>query len=260
MDWAKAKTILIVALLVTNIFLVATYGTMGVKNEPQALDEGALIEILEQRGIFLETKIPKQPKSMDVLAVNVVRSDEGEVEALLASEGASELFNLSHLISSEEWLDLDNIEIANAYVEAAVNFITALGFMDESVRFQELSITGGNSVLVEFENLYEGIPLEESTMVCRFREGRLVGLDTLWLKPIEKHRKKVSITNPAVALLALVGEKKSEEQWIVNKIELMYWLNTNDSNIEATVSDTVFPAWCITYNQGEKMYFAASQL
>jgi len=260
MDWSKAKTILIVALLATNIFLVATYGTMGVKDDPVVMDQGTLIALLVQRGVYLETEIPKRPKSMEVVPVEVVRSVDAEVQALLASEGASELFYIKDKISQEEWLNIGDADVSSAYIDASINFITALGFMDESVRFDEISIDKDNNVLVEFENLYDGIPLEESTMICSFQQGGLIDLNALWLKPIANNRKKISVMDPAVALLALVGEKSLEEKWRVKAIELAYWLNAEESNLEGTVTDTAFPAWCITYNQGEKMYFTAAQI
>ncbi len=263
MDWSKAKTILIVALLVTNIFLVATYGTMGVKDDPEAFDQEALITLLEHRGVYLETKIPKHSKAMDVVAVELVRSVDEEVKALLASEGASDIFHIKDKFPRDgkpEWLNIDNADVANAYVAASVDFISALGFMNESVKFERIFITDDDFVQVEFENIYDGINLEESTLICKFRQGGLVDMEALWLKPINSNKRKVSVMDPAIALLALVSEKEPEEKWIVTTIELTYWLNTEESNLEDTVTDTAFPAWCITYNEGEKMYFTAAQI
>ena len=260
MDWSKAKTILIVALLITNIFLVATYGTMGVKDRPEILDEEELIELMGQRGVYLETEIPKPPKSMEVIPVRVLRSVDSEVQALLASEGASELFHIKDRIPGEALLNIEDLKVADAYIEASVNFITALGFMDENVKLRGLSVVDRDHVLVEFENIYEGKHLEESTMVCSFNNGELIDLDTLWLKPTGGNKKKVSVMDPAIALLALVGDKSLEGQRIVNKIELLYWLNSDKINLEVTVADTAFPAWCITYNEGEKVYFTAAQI
>ncbi|MDX9888251.1 MAG: two-component system regulatory protein YycI [Anaerovoracaceae bacterium] len=260
MDWSKAKTILILALLVTNIFLVATYGTMGVKDDPVTLDQGTLIELLAARGVYLETQIPKHPKSMEVIAVEVVRSVDEEVSALLSSQGAPELFNVGDKFPPEELLNIEEPDLASAYVSASINFITALGFMDETVKFSDLYLGQGDQILVEFQNIYGGVNLQESSIVCSFSQGSLVDMDALWLKPIATNRKKVALMEPAVALLALVGEKEAEEKLRVKSIELAYWLNIEDSNLEDTVTDTVFPAWCITYNEGEKIYFTAAQI
>jgi regulatory protein YycI of two-component signal transduction system YycFG len=260
MDWSKAKTILILALLVTNIFLVATYGTMGVKDDPVTLDQETLIELLEARGVYLEAQIPKHPKSMEVVAVEVVRSVDEEVNALLASQGAPELFNIGDKFPGSELLNIEDPDLARAYVSASINFITALGFMDETVKFRELSLGQEGQILVEFQNIYDGVNLEESSIVCSFSQGSLIAMDALWLKPIANNRKKVTIMEPAVALLALVGEKDTEEKLRVNSIELAYWLNAEEANLEDTVTDTAFPAWCITYNEGEKMYFTAAQI
>ena len=260
MDWSKAKTILIIALLVTNIFLVATYGTMGITDDPVTLDQGTLIELLEARGVYLETQIPKHPKSMEVVAVEVVRSVDEEVNALLASQGASELFNIGDKFPGSELLNIEDPDLARAYVSASINFITALGFMDETVKFREISLGQGDQILVEFQNIYDGVNLEESFIVCSFSQGGLIAMDALWLKPIANNRKKVSIMEPSVALLALVGEKDAEEKFRVKSIELAYWLNAGEANLENTVTDTAFPAWCITYNEGEKMYFTAAQI
>ena len=67
MDWTKAKTILIVALLATNLFLILTYGLDRL--EPEREKRDALLTILENNQIALEGEIPGTPGKIPLLYV-----------------------------------------------------------------------------------------------------------------------------------------------------------------------------------------------
>ena len=83
--------------------------------------------------------------------------------------------------------------------------------------------------------------------------------EVFWLIPAEHSRKKVSVADAAVALLALVSQKEAEEIWVVEDINLVYWLGDDEEVLGDTVADTAFPAWYIRCNNGEEKYVNAAQ-
>jgi len=79
MNWSKAKTILIIALLVTDLFLIFTYGKFGFGSD-EFRDYKALSEFLAQKNIFVDAGIiPKEHKDM---AVQFVQKEGDELKAI----------------------------------------------------------------------------------------------------------------------------------------------------------------------------------
>ena len=69
MNWSKAKTILIAALIITDLILILTYGNFSFKDE-EFKDHEALAEFLAQKSIYVEAGvIPALHKDMPVLYV-----------------------------------------------------------------------------------------------------------------------------------------------------------------------------------------------
>jgi|GEM_PF-1208938 len=266
MDWSKAKTILIIALLLTNVFLVLTYGDFGKKESSGTFDQQTLILLLSDRGVELATDIPEKPKAMQLLSVAVIHVPEEEIQALRAGEGSSELFDITGMLDDEAFGDIKTTYVMEAYVDRARNFITALGLMSDSVVFDSVSTESPDSgeVVVRFETMADDFKVEESYMECIFSQGRLVDFESNWLNPAGYSRKKVAVMDPAVALLSLVsdGDVEKAEAGVVrvDSIELIYWLDSQTADIEQAVKDTAFPTWRITYNGDSVKYFNAAQL
>ena len=258
MDWAKAKTIIIIALLLTNLFLIVTYGEFGVKDNPQTFDGPALIELLEERGVVVEAAIPEKPKDMELLSVEVIHPSQEDIQALLGSEGAQELFWLPESWRENQDWNLQEPGRKERYLECAVNFAMALGISHPQESWAVVT-QEGEEVMVTFQNKYEDFLLERSQLSVIFRQGQIMEGEVFWLVPTEHSRKKVSVADAAVALLALVSQKEAEEIWVVEEIQLVYWLGDDQEGLEDTVADTAFPAWYIKYNDGEEKYVNAAQ-
>lgn len=70
MDWTKAKTILIVALLITNLIIGYTYSEKLKEAEVQQIEQAiSTREFLAQMGIEIQTEIPTKPLKKPVLFV-----------------------------------------------------------------------------------------------------------------------------------------------------------------------------------------------
>jgi regulatory protein YycI of two-component signal transduction system YycFG len=89
MDWSKAKTILILALIFTDLLLIATYGEFDFKSG-SFNDSRALSEFLAQKNIYVdEDLIPLKHRAMPVLYVSGKgNGDAGGREFAISGESA----------------------------------------------------------------------------------------------------------------------------------------------------------------------------
>ena len=79
MDWTKAKTILIIALLITNNYIGYSYNEKLKEAEKQQIAQAISTEaFLEQLGINVQADIPTKPLKKPVLFVRFEELQEGE--------------------------------------------------------------------------------------------------------------------------------------------------------------------------------------
>jgi regulatory protein YycI of two-component signal transduction system YycFG len=242
MDWTKAKTILIIALLTTNLVLG---GALGFRDFGVAAKENVPLEdILADRNIFLETGVPENyPAKMPVLFVEYENTDYEAVEKALENQG---------VLLRDEWSE-------QKIRAAADKVLTESGLMTENVVFShiEKGDESEGAVKIVYKNTKDGISIEESYISCDMTNGRIAEVERKWLKPVGVHEKKGEIISPLSALLQLLSDKEESEELHVEKIELVYWLNPDDMGIEAPVDDTALPAWKITCAGEEPRYVTA---
>ncbi|HWQ79388.1 MAG TPA: two-component system regulatory protein YycI [Anaerovoracaceae bacterium] len=239
MDWTKAKTILIVALVVTNLVLIATYFTQNnrFENDEKKMED-VTIKLLEEKNIFVETDIPEERPRMARLTVQFDTMDEDVVNEQLAKQKP---------LPAEEQTD-ENL------VARAEDFIEKCGLMTENVTFSHIARTGSGTqseTAVFFKNYINGIAIEDSHIICTIEDGRITGFDRYWLNPVEVNNMEREVTPAVAALVRFMSETTGEEKIHVEDITLVYWLDSSVFDAESPVIDTAFPAWRITYNQGD---------
>jgi hypothetical protein len=237
MDWTKAKNILIVALLVTNLLLLGAYIFRGVRS---AGDDDTLRRILTESKVFLETELPKQPSSMAVLYVQPETDDADLVRRALAGQTP-----VSGGADDDALLDA-----ANAVIERC-------GFMTQNVRPAPPFETDGGKIIIRYRDMFEDIPIEESYIICTIEDGRVTDIDRKWYTPLELHDKKGKIISPIEALMQLLPEKPEDETIIVRDMELVYRVDPDRPGEESLVADTALPAWKLTDSTGGVVYIAA---
>ena len=123
MDWTKAKTILIVALIVTNLVLIATYflREYQFKSDEKEM-KVATIRLLEDKNIFVETEIPKNHERMPKLTVQYDKIDQEIIEEQLAN----------HKALMPEEVTGDNL------IALTTDFIERCNLMTENVTFDKI--------------------------------------------------------------------------------------------------------------------------
>ncbi|WP_324825638.1 two-component system regulatory protein YycI [Sinanaerobacter sp. ZZT-01] len=252
MDWTKAKTILIIALLITNlIFLTSYFFTLKQPNFVENDVTKNTEELLSAKKIYLEAEIPKKTPTMAVLSV---KSNE------LKNEIKQRALENQRPLSENQTMDED-------YISLSKEFIENCGVYDENVEFQ--SIKKENSkIYVRFKNVYEKIPIEESYMVCIIEDGKVIDFQRKWFDAIgfgETKKKVITASNALIKFMVNKEEDKKSSSLEgkaiqIKDISLVYWLYSYQlDHAVSTSEDTAFPAWRITYNNDEMEYILAYQ-
>lgn len=105
MDWTKAKTILIIALLVTNLIIGYSYNEKIKEAEAQQVEQAiSTKEFLEQKGIVVAVEIPTQVLKKPVLFVRF--------EPLAAGTQAGPVYYEDVLVEASVYKDNAIIPIA----------------------------------------------------------------------------------------------------------------------------------------------------
>jgi hypothetical protein len=238
MDWSKAKNILIVALLITNLVLLGAYVWREMQRSG-ADDEGTLRRILTEYKVFLETEIPRKPASMAVLFVRPEPEDRMLIEKALAEQRPIP--------------DADRDSAA----AAANALLERCGFMTENTKLVSPFETNGEATILRYRDVFDGIPIEESYILCTVEDGRVTELRRKWYTPLDLHDTKGKLIGPIEALMQLLPEKDKEEAVIVREMELVYRVDPDRPVGGSPVGDTALPAWKITDDKGLASYVSA---
>ena len=238
MDFSKAKTILIIALIITDLFLIFTYG-IDRDDSTELKNEAALISILRSNEIFVDADIPDAHDEMAVLSVEHKDISEYEINALI--EDAD--------IKAEE-------KTLEGYEEAAKEFVNYLGMMSVYAYVEETAIDEtGDTASVSFACKASEFCVDGSYMICTFTGDELTGFESHWLEPRDFSDRELETISASVALLSFMSEKEEGEIHI-NGIEMVYWVNELYETSDA-VYDTALPAWRLTLEGGEVVHIEA---
>ncbi|WP_164914462.1 two-component system regulatory protein YycI [Aminipila luticellarii] len=239
MDWSKAKNILIVALIATNIFLLCTYLTKN-NADNQVLDQDVLFAILKEKNVFVDTEIPDKYENMPAITIEYNNGRQAQIEQALKQD--------IYMIPANSSQEL--------YRQTADQFLEDNQLGRDNLIFDKV-LTHGKSTVVRYKNSYKKVAIGDSFVEVSFQSGKVKDVTRQCLSLTPKSKKKLKVSSPEEALLLFMSEKNSEEIIHVEKMQLVFWVNSSDFNGESLISDTAFPAWEITYNGGKTKYIDA---
>lgn len=240
MDWTKAKTILIVALLVTNLVLAGAYLFQNMRFEDEAEMQDGTIKLLAAKNIYLKTEIPEEQPRMPKLTVRFDTINEDDVNELIASQ-----------------VSLPETELSDENLIAiTTQFIKDCGLMTENVTFHSIE-RAEDEIKVTYKNYIENVAIEESYILCTLKDGKIVEFRRFWLDPVEVSNSEKEVMPARAALVKFMSENAGDEPIYIQNISLVFWLDSSAFNAESPVTDTAFPAWKILYNDNKVRYVTA---
>ncbi|MDR0570084.1 MAG: hypothetical protein LBG71_02525 [Clostridiales Family XIII bacterium] len=236
MDWSRAKTILIAALLATNAVLLAALALKAAG--PDSPDDGLSLKILAAAHVAIETELPKTPGKMAVLYVEPEPFAPSAIDEALAEQAARP----------------HSGELTNEALRAEADaLLERCGLMSEGVRYLGAE-REGDARVVSYGNTFGGVPLEECFVRLYFSGGRFVKAERKWYDPIRLHDKKGEVISPVEALMRLLPEKDEAEPLAISGVELVYWVSSDAAGAFSPINDTALPAWKITDGAGRVRY------
>ena len=235
MDWARAKNIVIVALVVTNLFLLVVYGGKYLWDAKQEEDlYQDTMALLQARNIVLNAEIPEEQEALGAVSVDVQKFNVQKLDLLLQQETAVP----------------ENQRTRENLIEASDAFLHRAGLWVQGVYVSETE-TMGNRLFLTYSIAVDGVEVEGPKLYCLLEDGKVASLTGFWVSVGNQGQTEKEILTPVEALLLFAGQQAGNRGLIqINAMELVYRMDAEAMESGETVSDTAFPHWKISYNGG----------
>ena len=273
MDWSKAKTIIIVAFLITNMLLVYMIVEDNPISDP-TLNKSFINKaeaLLEEENIGIKTEIPKKVPKLNTITVNYEDISVDSVnKKFLDNNGSVNVLEdetileykdekivlkdreikYTNMAEEEKLLDLDK-ELA---LEESRNFLLNKGYSVEDISERYISEEDGIYYL-EYSKIHNDVFVEKTYTRFKIDKRGVFEFERLWLDVKDEGDKEIYIATAPKAVLALLGRSEFKNKNIVD-ISLCYYF---DSRMEDFLDDPVdsiegraVPAWRIEFSDGNK--------
>lgn len=288
MDWTKAKTILIMAFLVTNLFLVAELVRENTREETLSVDEAYLAQtlaFLEDQQLVLETDLPRNIPRLAPMTVEYIFFPPTETADRFLGEnwelvGGNTFRNLGRQLTvvNSKLLILQMLEPENplqnmneeTIIQASRDFLEAHQLYPEGLTLSQVYIGMVPEYHEEslhklvYEQTYEGRFVGESYVHVYLNQQGIVAVEALLLKDLsvtEQTAAPRTMIDAPEALLRKLDDIMAQGQYplpvIVSRVEAGYYFPlTSDplTSWEAVASGTAVPAWKIVLKNGDTYY------
>ncbi|MCR3955667.1 MAG: two-component system regulatory protein YycI [Gudongella sp.] len=273
MDWSKAKTILIVALLITNIFLAYfLHGEQEVGNavlNPEFIEETE--ELLGRNGIVLQSDIPTETGQLYNLTVEyedmlpgtindrffasegVINRNEGAVIEIDYGDEVITLINEKLMIyenpTAEAGNPIDNLEQA---MELAKQFLKERGYETDDMGLSYWRETE-NGYYLDFTKIFQDSYIELSYTVVIIEDGRIIRMERTWLNTKEIEETDYKIVPAPKAILELLSMEDASNKTITD-ISLSYYFDPEKQDYlddyQQAMEGRAVPAWRVQFQDG----------
>ncbi|WP_422485718.1 two-component system regulatory protein YycI [Gudongella sp. DL1XJH-153] len=273
MDWSKAKTILIVALIVTNIFLA--YFLFGEQTPGNATFDSEFLEetekLLGRNGIKLEASVPMKTEQLYNLIVEYEKMEptllseryfisetdidrtEGAFVEIESEDESITIINNKLLIyensaqSTEN--DINNLDHA---IELALGFLMERGYETDDMKLSYWRETE-NGFYLDFTKVFEDSYIELSYTVFRIENGQVARMERTWLNTKDIEQTDYRIVPAPKAILELLSMEDASNKTIT-EISLCYYFDPEKQDYlddyQQAMEGKAVPAWRVQFQDG----------
>jgi regulatory protein YycI of two-component signal transduction system YycFG len=273
MDWSKAKTILIIALLITNIFLAYfLFGDQEVGNavlDPEFLEETE--ELLGRNGIVLDAQVPTETQQLYNLTVEYEEMMPGTInERFFGSQGAInrnegavvEIHHGDEVITliNEKLMIYENsgaetgmpMEDLDQAVDLAKGFLEERGYGTDDMGLSYWRKTERGYYL-DFTKIFQDSYIELSYTVVIIEDGRIARMERTWLNTKEMEETDYKIVPAPKAILELLSMEDASNKTITD-ISLSYYFDPEKQDYlddyQQAKEGRAVPAWRVQFQDG----------
>lgn len=278
MDWSKAKSILIIAFIVTNIFLAYMLFTMK-QDESEIVIEDEFVEevikLLEKKDIKIATKIPKSISKLPTIYLEYeVYKPEEILPRFLGSYqdmaiGAKMYTNGEKTIKFErndKKLVYENKAITDdrnikemsrkQVLKMSEEFIINHGFDLKDVKLESY-FEKDNIYRLIYNKKIDDMVIEETYMTLELSSSGVMSFERYWTRNIEKASQRLVVSSAPKSLLRLLTREEYYGKTI-KQIDLCYYFNVDEYKRSISLNDSTggvaSPAWRFIFEDGEKLF------
>jgi len=265
MDWARAKNIILIILILLNIFLFIN--VISVKNSFNETGQYQKIakQALETAGVIVTGALPNYSGQLG--RISYTEKDLLELQEVINeltglnyndASGSDELYwenggrRLQFLADNFVYTDKTGSDTFNAEDEKKLNkqimaWIKAKGLSDRDLKQKSLG-KNGNIVTVEYIQQYGRMPLFSNKIVFAIEDSKLIRVEgsKRIFYDIKLSKQKDEIISPHIVLLT----NKDSVQGVISSIVLGY-LRPKDEELYDV------PVWQMSLLSGSEIYFNA---
>ena len=278
MDWSRTKTILILALILTNgILFYALYGDNIGSDGAEDIARSQIqevLELLESEEVELDTEIPKQNIMLPDIRLTYESYEDGNILDILLGENYNEVDgrflskDAEVKIHGNQDLTYKMLNPMGGYVETdldlattlATQFIEDYGLNNSSVAIWNSRKQESGEVLVEFRQIENGYFVENAYMDIVVKGEEIVEFNRKWFGAIKIQDTSKRIESPAKALFRLLPAIDSnstiERPVRIDSMDLGYRLVSNILTINFKEGEPS-PYWRFRTDQGDVIYIEA---
>ncbi|MBU5438000.1 hypothetical protein KQI42_08275 [Tissierella sp. MSJ-40] len=278
MDWSKAKTILIIAFIVTDILLGYMLFSSEKIVEPtvqQDFIEDAL-NLLNKKNIILATEIPKDIPYLNTLIVdyeknststlnNAFFNGDGEIQS--DNENLVEIVHESEsllVLNKKKLLIYEDKNYVNKFpnldedeaIKIATKFIEDKKFDTSDIKLSFIK-KENNTYYIEFSKLYKENYLENAFTNIQVDKRGVKKFERQWLNVKDMGETPIYTSTAPKAILGLLSMEEVYGKTIKD-ISLCYYFDPEKHNYleepKAAKQGKTDPAWRIQFEDGYKVF------
>lgn len=296
MDWSKAKNILIIGFIVTNVFLIYNIQSRLFDQEQTALINDEYVsnveQYLEDSDIKLAADIPREIISLPILGVKYKTFDSDSIaESLLGKDYKKETESTPYLGLNKEIFKYGEKELImygnkrlkyknmsndrnskfideDEVIKISNNFLKDINLLQENIKLDQIyygrdsGFEGEQVYKLIYNQTYDDKFLGDSYIYVYVNHRGVVGLETMLLEHEKTNDNKRQVIPATEALMRAMNSIFSENDTpiAIKNIELGYYFSPESymgSDWKSIESGTAFPSWKITIGNGKTYYIEA---
>lgn len=276
-DWSKAKTILIVAFLITNIALAYVL-IEEINVEEPTINEDFIqdvVKLLKDKNIYLNTTIPTDIPYLNTLIVkyekinleelnrrfldgkgSIISHDEGLGEIKFGERNILLINNKLIIYENKMKRELYKELNKNDAIKIAEEFMKERQFDTSDMKLTFVKEEDGIYYL-EYSKVYEGIFVERAFTTFQIDKRGVKRFERLWLKEDELGDKEINISTAPKAILGLLDMQEVRGKTITD-ISLCYYFDPEKHSYLEDLGEAkqgkAVPAWRIQFDDGYKVF------
>ncbi|NMB06865.1 MAG: hypothetical protein GX981_00585 [Tissierellia bacterium] len=277
MDWSKAKTILIVAFIITNILLVNVLIGEKTIEEPTIKEEFIedVVKLLASKNISLATDIPKKIPHLNTMIVKyekinlrelnrrffknlgIIDTNEEDLGKIVKGEESILVFNKKLILyENKDKVKLFTNLNEDKAIEIAEDFLKERQFDNSDMKLTFIKEEDGVFYL-EYSKVYEDIFVERAFTNFQIDNRGVKRFERLWLVNEELGDTEIYISTAPKAILELLSMGEVYGKTITD-ISICYYFDPQKHNYLEELGEAkqgkAVPAWRVQFSDGYKLF------